>query len=105
MWCTASDDVPVPHLFFVDDVDAGLDVGESVGGGQDGFALELIVQIPVRTPVQRERRAVDKAPQVVVLVEVRDAVLHLIGVKVRLHVRDLDISLDTVKMHSDTWLT
>lgn len=49
----------------------------------------------MRPPVQRERGAVDEAPQVVVLVEVSDAVLHLVRVKVGLHVRDLDEGLQT----------
>lgn len=44
-------------------------------------------------PIQGERGAVDKTSQVVVLVKVSDAVLHLIGVKVRLHICDLDESL------------
>lgn len=41
-------------------------------------------------PVQGEGRAVDETSQVVVLVEIGDAVLHLVGVKVRLDVCDLD---------------
>lgn len=77
----------------MDDVDARLDVGEGVRGGEDGLPLELLVQVAVRPPVQRERRAVDEAAQVVVLVKVRDAVLHLVGVEVRLHVGDLDEGL------------
>lgn len=77
----------------MDDVDARLDVGEGVRRGEDGLPLELLVQVAVRPPVQRERRAVDEAPQVVVLVKVRDAVLHLVRVEVRLHVRDLDEGL------------
>lgn len=77
----------------MDDVDARLDVGEGVGGGEDGFALVLLVQVPVRPSVQGEGGAVDEAPQVVVLVEVGDAVLHLVGVEVGLHVRDLDEGL------------
>lgn len=81
------------HLLFVDDVDARLDVGEGVRGGEDGLPLELLVQVAVRPPVQRERRAVDEAAQVVVLVKVRDAVLHLVRVEVRLHVGDLDVGL------------
>lgn len=81
------------HLLLVDDVDARLDVGEGVRGGEDGLPLELLVQVAVRPPVQRERRAVDEAAQVVVLVKVRDAVLHLVRVKVRLHVRNLDEGL------------
>lgn len=81
------------HLLFVNDVDAGLDVREGVGGGEDGLAFELFVQVAVRPPVQGERGAVDKTPQVVVLVEVSDAVLHLICIKVWLHIRDLDEGL------------
>lgn len=81
------------HLLFVDDVDARLDVGEGVRGGEDGLPLELLVQVAVRPPVQRERRAVDEAAQVVVLVKVRDAVLHLVRVEVRLHVGNLDEGL------------
>lgn len=81
------------HLLLVDDVDACLDVREGVGGGEDGLALVLLVQVPVRPPVQREGGAVDETPQVVVLVEVSDAVLHFVGVEVRLHVGDLDEGL------------
>jgi len=81
------------YLLLVDDVDARLDVGERVRRGEDGLALELLVQVAVGAAVQRERRAVHEAPQVVVLVEVRDAVLHLVRVEVRLHVRDLDEGL------------
>lgn len=81
------------HLLLVDDVDARLDVGEGVGGGEDGLALVLLVQVPVRAPVQREGGAVDETPEVVVLVKVSDAVLHFIGVEVRLHVGDLDEGL------------
>lgn len=77
----------------MDDVDACLDVRESMGGGEDGFAFELFVQVPVGSPIQSERGAVDEPSQVVVLVKVRDAVLHLVCVKVRLHVRDLDEGL------------
>lgn len=93
--CPRNNSVPWfdPHLLLVDDVDARLDVGEGVGGGEDGLALVLLVQVPVRPPVQREGGAVDEAPQVVVLVEVSDAVLHFVGVEVRLHVGDLDEGL------------
>lgn len=52
--------------------------------------------------VQGERSAVHKAPQVVVLVEVGDAVFHLVSVEVRLHVRDLDEGLRTVKCRQMT---
>lgn len=84
----------------MDDVDARLDVREGVGGGEDGLALVLLVQVPVRPPVQREGGAVDEAAEVVVLVKVSDAVLHLVGVEVRLHVRDLDEGLDEGREHS-----
>lgn len=81
------------HLLFVDDVDACLDVRECVGGSEDGLAFELFVQVPMGPPIQSERGAVDETPQVVVLVEVSDAVLHLVRVEVRLHIRDLDEGL------------
>lgn len=81
------------YLLFVDDVDPCLDVGEGVGGGENGLAFELFMQVAVRAPVQGKRSAVDEAPQVVVLVKVGDAVLHLVGVKVGLHIRDLNESL------------
>lgn len=81
------------YLFLVNDVDAGLDVGKGVAGGENGLAFVLLVQVSVCAAVQRERRAVNKAPQVVVLVEIRDAVLHLVRVEVRLHISDLDESL------------
>lgn len=77
----------------MDDVDACLDVRESVGGREDGLALELFVQVPVGSPIQSEWGAVDETSQVVVLVKVRDAVLHLVCVEVRFHVRDLDEGL------------
>lgn len=81
------------HLLLVDNVDARLDVGEGVRGGEDGLPLKLLVQVAVCPSVQRERRAVDEAAQVVVLVKICDAVLHLVRVKVGLHVRNLDESL------------
>lgn len=84
-------------LLLVDDVDPGFDVGEGVGGGEDGLALELLVQVAVGAAVQREGRAVHEAPQVVVLVEVGDPVLHLVRVEVGLHVRDLDVGLVGIK--------
>lgn len=81
------------NLLFVDDVNACLDVREGVGGGEDGLAFELFVQVPVCPPIQSEGGAVDETSQVVVLVKVSDAVLHLIRVKVRLHICDLDEGL------------
>lgn len=74
----------------MDDVDARLDVREGVGGGEEGLAFVLLMQVAMRPPVQREGGAVDETAEVVVLVEVGDAVLHFVGVEVRLHVRDLD---------------
>lgn len=82
-----------PHLLFVNDVYPGFDVRESVGRCQDGFTLELLVQLPVSSAIQREGRAVHEAPQVVVLVKVSYPVLHLIRVKVRLHIGNLDVCL------------
>lgn len=82
------------YLLFVDNVDACLDVREGVGGGQDGLAFELLVQVPVGPPIQRKGGAVDETTQVVVLVKVGDAVLHLVSVEVGLHVSDLDEGLE-----------
>lgn len=77
----------------MDDIDPGFNVGEGVGRGQDSFALELLVQLPVSSAVQGEGGAVHEPPQVVVFVEVSDPVLHLIGVKVGLHVGYLNVGL------------
>lgn len=77
----------------MDDVDTGLDVREGVRSCEDGLSFELFVQVTVRSSIQRKWRAIDKPPQVVVLIEVRDAVLHFIGVKIRLNIRDLNKSL------------
>lgn len=82
-----------PHLLFVNDVYPGFNVRESMGCRQDGFALELLVQLPVSPAVQREGRAVHETPQVVVLVEVSYPVLHLVRVEVRLHVGYLNVGL------------
>ena len=43
------------NLLPIDDLDPGLDVGEVVGGGQDGLALVLLVEVPMRVPVRGER--------------------------------------------------
>lgn len=48
------------------------------------------MEVTMGSPIQGERGAVDKTSQVVVLVKVSDAVLHLVCVEVRLHVCDLD---------------
>lgn len=65
-----------------------------MGCRQDCFALELLVQLPVSSAVQREGRAVHETPQVVVLVKVSYPVLHLVRVKVRLHVGYLNVGLE-----------
>lgn len=92
----------------MDDVYAGFDVGEGMAGGENGFALVLLMQVSMRSAVQRERSTVHKAPQVVVFVKVCDAVLHLVRVKVRLHIRDLNecLSQNTKEMfHTDLTLS
>lgn len=81
------------YLLFVDDVDAGLDVGESVGGSEDGLSFKLFMQVTVSSSIECEWRAVDKAPQVVVLIEVSDAVLHFISVKIWFNICDLNKGL------------
>lgn len=58
--------------------------------GEDGLAFELLVQVAVGPPVQREGSAVDKTSQVVILIKVGDPVFHLVRVEVRLHVCDLN---------------
>lgn len=58
------------------------------------------MQVTMGTPIQGERGAVDKTPQVVVLVEVSDAVLHLVCVKVRLYICDLDECLQKERWFS-----
>lgn len=86
----------VTHLLFVDDVDACLDVGESVGRGEDGLAFVLLVQVPVGAPVQGEGGAVHEGAQVVVLVEVGDPLLQLVRVEEGLHVGDLEVGLTDI---------
>lgn len=77
----------------MNDVYPGFNVRESVGCRQDRFALELLVQLPVSSAVQREGCAVHESPQVVVFVKVRYPVLHLIRVEVRFHVGYLNVGL------------
>ncbi len=84
----------------MDDVDAGLDVGEGVGGGEDGLAFVLLVQVTVGPAVQRERRTVHERAQVIVLVKVRDALLQLVSVEEGLHVCDLQVCLGNINIHS-----
>lgn len=74
----------------MDDVDPRLNVREGVRRGEDGLAFELLVQVAVGPPVQREGSAVDKTSQVIVLIKVGDPVFHLVSVEVRLHVCDLN---------------
>lgn len=77
----------------MDDVDAGLDVGESVGGSEDGLSFKLFMQVTVSSSIECEWRAVDEAAQVVVLIEVSDAVLHFISVKIWFNICDLNKGL------------
>lgn len=77
----------------MDDVYPGFNVRESVGCRQDCFTLELLMQLPMSSAIQCEGRAVHETPQVVVFVEVSYPVLHLICVKVRLHVGYLNVGL------------
>lgn len=81
------------HLLFLDDVDASLDVGEGVHGGENGLPLVLLVEFAPRPPALGEGRGVHEAPQVEVLLKVGQPVFHLVVVKVRLHVSDLDVGL------------
>lgn len=85
--------VCLSYLLFVDDVDAGFDVGESVRGSENGLSFELFMQVTVSSSIECERRAVDEAAQVVILVEVRDAVLHFISVKIWFNICDLNEGL------------
>lgn len=80
-------------LLLLDDVDASLDVGEGVHGGEDGLPLVLLAQLAARPPALGEGRGVHEAPQVEVLLEVGQAVLHLVVVEVGLHEGDLDVRL------------
>lgn len=77
----------------MDDVDTGLDVGESMGGSEDGLSFKLFMQVTVSSSIECEWRAVDEATQVVVLIKVGDAVLHFISVKIWFDIRDLNKSL------------
>ena len=81
------------HLLPVANTDSGLDVGEGVGRAQQCLALMLLWQFAVSTPVWREGCAKQEGSQPIVAVEVGHPVLELIGVKVRLHVCDLDVGL------------
>lgn len=91
-------------LLLLDDVDASLDVGEGVHGGEDGLPLVLLAQLAARPPALGEGRGVHEAPQVEVLLEVGQAVLHLVVVEVGLHVGDLDVRLPT-RRSTPGWLS
>lgn len=80
-------------LFFLDDVDPSLHVGEGVHGGEDRLPLVLLVEFTSWTSALGKGRGVHEAPQVEVLLEVCESVFHFIIIKVRLHVGDLDVSL------------
>lgn len=82
------------YLLFLDDVDASLDVGEGMHGGEDGLPLVLLVEFTPRPSALGEGRGVHEAPQVEVLLKVCHTVFHLIVVKEGLHVSDLDICLE-----------
>ena len=62
-------------------------------GGQDGLPLVLLAELAARPPALGERRGVHEAAQVEVLLEVGQAVLHLVVVEEGLHVGDLDVVL------------
>ena len=87
-------DAAAAYLLLLDDVDAGLDVGEGVHGGQDGLPLVLLAELSPRAARSGEGRREHEAPQVEVLLEVGQPVLHLVVVKVGLRIRDLDVRLE-----------
>lgn len=66
---------PRTDLLLVDHVDPCLDVRESVRRREDGFALVLLVQLAVGSPVQSEGSTVHEVTQVVVLVKIGDSFL------------------------------
>lgn len=73
----------------MNDIDAGLDVRECMRGGEDGLPFVLLVQVTMRTAVKRKWCAVHEHAQVVVLVEIGDALLQLVRVEERLCIRNL----------------
>ena len=83
-----------PYLLLLDDVDAGLDVGEGVHGGQDGLPLVLLAELSPRAARSCEGRGEHEAPEVEVLLEVGQPVLHLVVVEIGLCIRDLDVCLE-----------
>lgn len=80
----------------MDDINAGLDVGEGVGGSEDGLAFVLLMQVTVGPTVQRKRCTVHERAQVIVLVKVCDALLQLVSVEERLHICDLKVCLGNI---------
>lgn len=81
------------YLLLLDDVNASLDIGEGVHGGEDGLPLVLLLKFTPRTSAFGEGCGVHEAPQVEILLKVCQPVFHLIVVKVGLHVSNLDVSL------------
>ena len=67
---------------------------------QDGFALVLVFQLPVRVPVRCEGSGENELFDVEVLLERCDAPASLVAVEERLHIRDLDVSLLLVQLVS-----
>lgn len=81
-------------LFLLDDIDTSLHVGEGMQGGKDGLPLVLLIEFTSRPSALGKRRGVHEAPQVEVLLKVCESIFHFIIIKVRLHVSDLDVSLE-----------
>lgn len=81
------------YLLFLDDVDASLDIGEGMHGGEDGLPFVLLVQLASRPSALGERCRVHETPQVEVLLKVCQPVFHLVVIKVGLHISDLDVCL------------
>ena len=81
------------HLLFLDDIDASLDVGEGMHGGEDGLPLVLLVEFTPGAPALGEWRGVHETPQVEVLLKVCHPVFHLVVIEEGLHVGDLDVCL------------
>lgn len=90
----ATRSAPYTCLLFLDDIDASLDVGEGMHGGEDGLPLVLLVELASRPSALGEGRGVHEAPQVEVLLKVCQTVLHLVVIEEGLHVSDLDICLE-----------
>lgn len=62
-------------------------------GGEDCLPLVLLIEFASWTTALGEGCGVHEAPQVEVLLKVCEPIFHLIIIKVRLHVGDLDVSL------------